>query len=154
METIHVKFDELTVMAFEQFGLGPEPHLLNPRTISSGLPPSVVSSAPPATDVAPILVDTTVEPKNYKEALLESSWIKAMQEEIHEFERLQVWELARLVAKGFRQEEGIDFEESFARLQESRPFLQEEVYVSQPEGFIDPVRSTPIKQAEEGSIIA
>nr|GEU73594.1 hypothetical protein [Tanacetum cinerariifolium] len=72
------------------------------------------------------------------------SWIDAMQEEIHEFKRLQVWELvscpdkvmliklkwiykvktktfgrvlknkARLVAQGFMQEEGIDFEESFA----------------------------------------
>ncbi|GKB54880.1 hypothetical protein Tco_0905633 [Tanacetum coccineum] len=30
-----------------------------------------------------------VEPKNYKEAMLEPSWIDAMQEEIHEFERLQ-----------------------------------------------------------------
>ncbi|GJW26637.1 retrovirus-related pol polyprotein from transposon TNT 1-94 [Tanacetum coccineum] len=87
---------------------------------------------------------TSVEPNNYKEALLESSWIEAMQEEIYEFEHLQVWELVpgpdyimlinlkwifkvkrdefssvfknkdMLVAKGFRQEEGIDFEKSFA----------------------------------------
>ncbi|GKF67435.1 retrovirus-related pol polyprotein from transposon TNT 1-94, partial [Tanacetum coccineum] len=117
-----------------------------------------------------------------------------MQEEIHEFERLQVWELvpcpdkvtliklkwiykvkidefgrvlknkARLVTHRFRQEEGIDFEESFspvARIEAIRIFvanatnknmtifqmdvktdflngeLKEEVYVSQPEGFVD-----------------
>ncbi|GJS74497.1 retrovirus-related pol polyprotein from transposon TNT 1-94 [Tanacetum coccineum] len=74
---------------------------------------------------------------------------------------------ARLVAKGYRQEEGLDFEESFApvaRLEAIRIFLanvasknmtvyqmdvktaflngelKEEVYVSQPEGFVDPDR--------------
>nr|GFB84026.1 Gag-Pol polyprotein [Tanacetum cinerariifolium] len=36
---------------------------------------------------------TSVEPKNFKEALLESSWIDAMQEEIYEFRRLDVREL-------------------------------------------------------------
>ncbi|GJZ87774.1 uncharacterized mitochondrial protein-like protein [Tanacetum coccineum] len=36
---------------------------------------------------------TFVEPKNLKQAMTEPSWIDAMQEEIHEFERLQVWEL-------------------------------------------------------------
>nr|GFA40901.1 retrovirus-related Pol polyprotein from transposon TNT 1-94 [Tanacetum cinerariifolium] len=87
---------------------------------------------------------TSVEPKTYKEALTQSCWIEAMQEELNEFERLEVWELvprpdkvmvitlkwiykvkldelggilknkAHLVARGYRQEEGIDFEESFA----------------------------------------
>ncbi|GJR51205.1 retrovirus-related pol polyprotein from transposon TNT 1-94 [Tanacetum coccineum] len=36
---------------------------------------------------------SSVEPKNFKQAMTESSWIDAMQEEIHEFERLEVWEL-------------------------------------------------------------
>ncbi|GJX17915.1 retrovirus-related pol polyprotein from transposon TNT 1-94 [Tanacetum coccineum] len=55
---------------------------------------------------------TKVKPKNYKEAMKESYCIKAMQDEIHEFDRLQ--NKAQLVAKGYRQEERIDFEESFA----------------------------------------
>nr|GEV39756.1 integrase, catalytic region, zinc finger, CCHC-type, peptidase aspartic, catalytic [Tanacetum cinerariifolium] len=33
---------------------------------------------------------TSVEPKNFKQAMTKPSWIDAMQEEIHEFERLQV----------------------------------------------------------------
>nr|GFD18662.1 retrovirus-related Pol polyprotein from transposon TNT 1-94 [Tanacetum cinerariifolium] len=99
---------------------------------------------------------TSVEPKTYKEVLNQACWIEAMQEEIHEFERLEVWELvprpdkvmvitlkwiykvkldelggilknkARLVTRGYRQEERINFEESFApvaRLEAIRIFL-------------------------------
>ncbi|GKE21891.1 retrovirus-related pol polyprotein from transposon TNT 1-94, partial [Tanacetum coccineum] len=141
------------------------------------------------------LTVSTAEPKTIKEAMADSAWIEAMQEELHQFDRLQVWELvdkpfgknviklkwlwknkkdedqtvirnkARLVAKGYAQEEGIDFEESFApvaRLEAVRIFvayaahksfpiyqmdvkmtflngpLKEEVYVAQPDGFVDP----------------
>ncbi|GJS65972.1 retrovirus-related pol polyprotein from transposon TNT 1-94 [Tanacetum coccineum] len=41
---------------------------------------------------------------------------------------------ARLVARGYRQEEGIDFEESFALVARLKA---EEVYVSQPDRFVD-----------------
>nr|GEW52854.1 hypothetical protein [Tanacetum cinerariifolium] len=95
-----------------------------------------------------------VEPKTYKDALKESCWIEAMQEELHEFE----------LARGNRQEEGKDFKESFAlvsRLEAVRIFIsfaahmnmivyqmdvktrflngitREEFYVSQPNGFVD-----------------
>nr|GFA71712.1 hypothetical protein [Tanacetum cinerariifolium] len=72
---------------------------------------------------------TSVEPKTYKDALTQSCWIEAIQEELNEFERLE--NKARLVARGYRQEEGIDFEESFApvaRLEAIQIFL---AYVAQ-----------------------
>ncbi|GJX44108.1 integrase, catalytic region, zinc finger, CCHC-type containing protein [Tanacetum coccineum] len=76
---------------------------------------------------------TAIEPKTYKDALTQSCWIEAIHEELNEFERLELDKLggilknkARLVAHGYRQEEGIDFEESFApvsRLEAIRIFL-------------------------------
>nr|GEV23653.1 retrovirus-related Pol polyprotein from transposon TNT 1-94 [Tanacetum cinerariifolium] len=66
------------------------------------------------------LTVSIVELKNIKKAMADSAWIEAMQEELHQFDRLQdddqtiIRNKARLVAKGYAQEEGIVFEESFA----------------------------------------
>nr|GFA24592.1 retrovirus-related Pol polyprotein from transposon TNT 1-94 [Tanacetum cinerariifolium] len=126
--------------------------------------------------------------------MVDSAWIESMQEELHQFDRLDVWELvdrplcknvihmkwlwknkrdeentvirnkSRLVTKGYAQQDGVDFKESFApvaRLEAVRLFiayaayksftvyqmdiktaflygpLKEEVYVNQPDGFVD-----------------
>ncbi|GJV59617.1 retrovirus-related pol polyprotein from transposon TNT 1-94 [Tanacetum coccineum] len=76
---------------------------------------------------------SSVEPKNYKDALTQACWIEAMQEELNEFERGILKNKARFVARGYRQEEGIDFEESFApvaRLEAIRIFLAYDVHMN------------------------
>ncbi|GJS72718.1 retrovirus-related pol polyprotein from transposon TNT 1-94 [Tanacetum coccineum] len=98
-------------------------------------------------------------------AALEPSNVQNFNQNKCDAKNIMVLKKTRLVAKGYKQEEGIDFEESFApvaRLEAVRMFiayaahkniiifqmdvkttflngpLKEEVYVSQPEGFIDP----------------
>ena len=135
-----------------------------------------------------------MERKKIHEALKDSDWIKAMQDELVEFERHKVWTLvpcpkdksiigtrwvyrnkmdedgvatrnkARLVAQGFTQLEGLDYDETFApvaRLEAIRLFLayasfknftvyqmdvktaflhgdlEQEVFLKQPPGFED-----------------
>ena len=135
------------------------------------------------------------EPKNIQEALDDEFWTDSMHEEREQFDRLQVWELvprpenvniawtkwiyknntdeegnvvrnkSRLVAHGYSQIEGIDFDETFAPVARLESIsllfgiachlriklyqmdvksaflngvLQEEVYVTQPKGFEDP----------------
>ncbi|GJY44463.1 retrovirus-related pol polyprotein from transposon TNT 1-94 [Tanacetum coccineum] len=53
----------------------------------------------------------TIEPKNVNEALGDESWIVAMQEELNQFVANEVWEL---VAQGYNQQEGIDYDETYA----------------------------------------
>ncbi|GJR81731.1 retrovirus-related pol polyprotein from transposon TNT 1-94 [Tanacetum coccineum] len=116
------------------------------------------------------LTMSRTEPKNIKEAIANSAWIEAMQEELHQKNKcdednIVIRNKARLVANGYGQKEGIDFKESFslvARLEVVRLFvayaahksfpvyqmdvkttflygpLKEEVYVNQPDGFVDP----------------
>nr|GEW61772.1 hypothetical protein [Tanacetum cinerariifolium] len=112
------------------------------------------------------------EPKNIKEAMADSAWIESMQEELHQFDRSDVWELVDrplcknvINMKWLWKNQRVDFEESFAsvaRLEAVRLFiayaahksftvyqmdvktsflygpLKEEVYVNQPDGFVDP----------------
>ncbi|GJQ90823.1 hypothetical protein Tco_0001962 [Tanacetum coccineum] len=65
------------------------------------------------------LTVSTLEPKNIKEAMSDHSWIESMQDELHQFERLDVWQLVprpdgKNIIPGYKHEEGIYFEESFA----------------------------------------
>nr|GEY80848.1 hypothetical protein [Tanacetum cinerariifolium] len=126
--------------------------------------------------------------KNVKEAMIDLAWIDLMQEELLQFKRLDVWVTnghLKQVSSGRerdRQEEGIDFEESFApfaRMEAIRIFLtyaahksftvfqtdvktaflhgslKEDVYVCQPEGFIDadhPSHVYKLKKALSNSV--
>ncbi|GJR70521.1 retrovirus-related pol polyprotein from transposon TNT 1-94 [Tanacetum coccineum] len=80
---------------------------------------------------------TSVEPKTYKEAVTHSCWIKAIQEELNKFECLKVWELVpppdKVMVITLKWIYKMDVETAFLN-----DILHEEVYVSQPNGFLDP----------------
>nr|GEU34174.1 integrase, catalytic region, zinc finger, CCHC-type, peptidase aspartic, catalytic [Tanacetum cinerariifolium] len=161
---------------------GPAPNLMTPGLISLGLVPNPVHASPS--------VLSKVEPKNFKSIITEDCWFQAMQDEIYEFDRLQVWELvpqpdcvmiiafkwiykfkldeygdfmknkARLVAKEYRQEEGIDFEESFAsvaHIEAIRIFIanaaSKNMIVYQMDVKTDFLNGLQISQSPEGIFI-
>jgi hypothetical protein len=92
---------------------------------------------------------SSIEPYRVEDALKDSDWVLAMQEELNNFTRNEVWHLvprpnqnvvgtkwvfrnkARLVAKGYSQDEGLDFDETYApvaRLESIRILLTYATY--------------------------
>ncbi|GJU29125.1 retrovirus-related pol polyprotein from transposon TNT 1-94 [Tanacetum coccineum] len=75
-----------------------------------------------------------VKPKNYKEALTESCWIEAMQKELNEFECLEAIRIFIAFAAYMNMVlYQMDVKTAFLN-----GILREKVYVSQPDGFVDP----------------
>ncbi|GKE58909.1 retrovirus-related pol polyprotein from transposon TNT 1-94 [Tanacetum coccineum] len=111
------------------------------------------------------LTMSSTEPKTIKEAMADSAWIQAMQEELHQFDRLQVWELVdkpfgknvlklkwKRVLESFAPVAHLEAVWIFVAYVAHKSFpiyhmdvkttfldgpLKEEVYVAQPDGFVD-----------------
>nr|GEZ51541.1 hypothetical protein [Tanacetum cinerariifolium] len=151
VETIHVNFDELPLMASDHVCSDPAPECQ--RTVVSM---SYVLTTADASNQRQQQQRTSLnnhitpdqscrDPTQAPiEAMADSARIESMQEELHQFDRLDVWELvdrplcknvinmkwlwknkrdeentvirnkSRFVVKGYAQKEGVDFEESFA----------------------------------------
>nr|GEW61171.1 ribonuclease H-like domain-containing protein [Tanacetum cinerariifolium] len=58
-------------------------------------------------------LNKTCEPKSYKEAVLDSKWVEAMNNEIEALNRNNTWIITEL-PKGYGQKEGIYYEETFS----------------------------------------
>ncbi|GJY33878.1 ribonuclease H-like domain-containing protein, partial [Tanacetum coccineum] len=112
--------------------------------------------------------------------MLDHSWIESMQDELNQFKRLDVWELvecpvggniikvkwiwknktnventvirnkSRLVAKGYGQEEGIDFEESFAPIARLEAVHQSPrgIFISQSQYTLDILKKHEMEKCD------
>nr|GEW73624.1 integrase, catalytic region, zinc finger, CCHC-type, peptidase aspartic, catalytic [Tanacetum cinerariifolium] len=162
VETIHVNFDELPQMASDRVSSDPAPECqtmaLEHDSLSPGRQcqenvPHVAETVTTSNELdllfSPMFDEflngssqTTVrirwrdvyvcahvsriKPKNIKEAMADSAWIESMQEELHQFDRLDAAHKSFTVYQ-------IDVKTTFLY----GP-LKEEVYVNQPDGFVDP----------------
>nr|GEY87627.1 hypothetical protein [Tanacetum cinerariifolium] len=166
-DAMNVSFDELSAMAFDQSSLKPGIQSMTSGQISSGLDltyaPSTITTQQPSEELFQFKrLDVWVlvpAPDNISPLTLK--WLFKNK---HDEEQTVIRNKSRLVVRGYRQEEGIDFEESFAlvaRMEAIRIFLayaahklftvfqmdvktsflhgslKEDVYMCQPEGFID-----------------
>nr|GEX11012.1 integrase, catalytic region, zinc finger, CCHC-type, peptidase aspartic, catalytic [Tanacetum cinerariifolium] len=154
METMNVSFDELLVMAFEQ------------RRLDLTYAPSTITMQQPTKGELDLLFEAMYDDYIGGQPSATASTVPPAQEpqNKHDEEQTLIKNKSRLVVRGYRQEEGIDFEESFApvaRMEAIRKFLayaahksftvfqmyvktaflhgslKEDVHVCQPEGFID-----------------
>nr|GEW02423.1 copia protein [Tanacetum cinerariifolium] len=117
IETIHVEFDKLTTMASEQFGSGPELQLMTPQNNQFRTcvdPPSTTPYVLPTKNDWDLLFQPMFDEYFNPPPIKQNEFRGVLKNK------------ERLVAKGYRQEKGIDYEESFAhvaRIEEIKIFI-------------------------------
>nr|GEZ38835.1 retrovirus-related Pol polyprotein from transposon TNT 1-94 [Tanacetum cinerariifolium] len=161
VESIHIRFDEIKEVSEMSVANNTSDHPLEQVRGNPSRP--VQTRRQLAIDPKMCMYALTVstpELKNIKEAMSDSAWIEVMQEQLHQFDKLQdedqtvIRNKARLVANGYAQEEGIDFEESFApvaRLEAVWIFI---AYAAHKKGLSTQESSLWIEASSKGMIVS
>ncbi|GKA50634.1 putative ribonuclease H-like domain-containing protein, partial [Tanacetum coccineum] len=94
-----------------------------------------------------------IEPKKVTQALTDPSWIEAMQDELLQNKKdergIVVRNKASLVAQGYTQEEGIDYDKMDVKSAFLYGTIEEELYVCQPPSFEDPQSPNKVYNVEK-----